>query len=86
MVDFGSIGADGRDVVLTSMKELGLGLRLNAKKTVLSPLQRTTFLGVIWDLMTMQAHLSFARIDLILTAVNKIKLSQSLTVKKFQDC
>ncbi len=33
-----------RDVVLAHMKELGL--RLNAKKSVLSPLQRTTFLGV----------------------------------------
>ncbi|KAI2668460.1 ORF V: Enzymatic polyprotein [Labeo rohita] len=29
------------------MKELGL--RLNAKKSVLSPLQRTTYLGVVWD-------------------------------------
>ncbi len=26
-----------------------LGLRLNAKKSVLSPLQRTTYLGVVWD-------------------------------------
>ncbi len=33
-----------RDDVLAHMKELGL--RLNAKKNVLSPLQRTTFLGV----------------------------------------
>ncbi len=36
-----------QDVVLAHMKELGL--RLNAKKSVLSPLQRTTFLGVVWD-------------------------------------
>ncbi len=42
-----------RDVVLAQMKKLGL--RLNAKKSVLSPLQRTTFLGVIWDSMSMQA-------------------------------
>ncbi len=34
-----------RDVVLAHMKKLGLWL--NAKKSVLSPLQRTTFLGVI---------------------------------------
>ncbi|KAL0188110.1 hypothetical protein M9458_015209, partial [Cirrhinus mrigala] len=52
-----------RDVVLAHMKELGL--RLNAKKSVLSPLQTT-----------MQARLSPARIELILTA--------SLTVKQFQ--
>ncbi len=32
------------------MKELGL--RLNAKKSVLSPLQRTTFLGVEWDTLS----------------------------------
>ncbi len=42
-----------RDVVLAQMKELGL--RLNAKKSVLSPLQRTTYLGVVWDSTTMQA-------------------------------
>ncbi len=41
-----------RDVVLAHMEKLGL--RLNAKKSVLSPLQRTTFLGVIWDSTSMQ--------------------------------
>ncbi|KAI2653718.1 Fumarate hydratase class II [Labeo rohita] len=40
-----------------------LGLRLNTKKSVLSPLQRTTYLGVVWDSTTMQACLSPARID-----------------------
>ena len=49
-----------RGVVLAHIKKLGL--RLNAKKSVLSPLQRTTFLGVVWDLTTMQAHLSPAHI------------------------
>ncbi len=34
------------------MKELYL--RLNARKSVLSPLQRTTYLGVVWDSTTMQ--------------------------------
>ncbi len=34
-----------RDVILTHLKKLGL--RLNANKSVLFPLQRTTFLGVI---------------------------------------
>ncbi len=56
-----------RDVVLAHMKELGL--RLNAKKSVLSPLQRTTYLGVVWDSTTMQARLSPARIESILTTV-----------------
>ncbi len=35
-----------RDDVFAHLKELGL--RLNAKKSVLSPLQMTTFLGVTW--------------------------------------
>ncbi|KAI2655478.1 Transposon Ty3-G Gag-Pol polyprotein [Labeo rohita] len=71
-----------RDVVLAHMK--ALGLRLNAKKSVLSPLQRTTYLGVVWNLTTMQAHLSPARIESILTAVKRVKLGRSLTVKQFQ--
>ncbi|KAI2664175.1 Protein P [Labeo rohita] len=50
-----------------------LGLRLNAKKSVLSPLQRTTYLGVVWDSTTMQARLSPARIESILTAVTRVK-------------
>ncbi len=70
-----------RDVVLAHMKELGL--RLNAKKSVLSTLQRTTFIGVVWDSMSMQARLSPARIESILSAVKRIRLGQSLTVKQF---
>ncbi len=35
--------------------------RLNAKKSVHSPLQRTTFIGVVWDSTSMQARLSLAR-------------------------
>ncbi len=71
-----------RDAVLANMKELGL--RLNAKKSVLSRLQRTTFLGVVWDSTSMQARLSPTRIESILSAVNRIRLGQSLTVKQFQ--
>ncbi|CAM4576079.1 unnamed protein product [Leuciscus chuanchicus] len=71
-----------RDVVLAHMKELGL--RLNAKKSVLSPLQRTTFLGVVWDSVSMQALLSPPRVDSILAAVKSVKLGQLLTVKQFQ--
>ncbi len=71
-----------RDVVLAQMKELGL--RLNAKKSVLSPLQRTTYLGVEWDSTTMQARLSPARIESILTTVRRVREGLSLTVKQFQ--
>ncbi|KAL0190873.1 hypothetical protein M9458_013571, partial [Cirrhinus mrigala] len=59
-----------RDVVLAHMKELGL--RLNAKKSV------------VWDSITMQARLSPARIESILTAVARVKEGRSLTVKWFQ--
>ncbi|KAL0152391.1 hypothetical protein M9458_052114, partial [Cirrhinus mrigala] len=71
-----------RDVVLAHMKELGL--RLNGKRSVLSALQRTTYLGEVWDSTTMQARLSHARIESILTAVAKLKEGWSLTVKQFQ--
>ncbi len=63
-----------------------LGLRLNAKKSVLSPLQRTTYLGVVWDSTTMQARLSPARIESILAAVRRVREGQSLTVSSFRGC
>ncbi|KAL0177444.1 hypothetical protein M9458_026338, partial [Cirrhinus mrigala] len=71
-----------RDVVLAHMKELGM--RLNAKKSVISPLQRTTYLGMVRDLTMMQARLSPARIESILTGVTRVKEGWSLTVKQFQ--
>ncbi len=71
-----------RDVVLTHMKQLGL--RLNAKKSVLSPVQRTTYLGVVWNSTTMQARMSPARIESIFTSVKRVREGQSLTVKQFQ--
>ncbi|KAI2646500.1 Transposon Ty3-G Gag-Pol polyprotein [Labeo rohita] len=77
-----NLAARHRDVVLAHMKTLGL--RLNAKKSVLSPLQRTTYLGVVWDSTTMQARLSPARIESILAAVKRVKEGRSLTVKQFQ--
>ncbi|KAL0161370.1 hypothetical protein M9458_045095, partial [Cirrhinus mrigala] len=76
------VAVQHRDVVLAHMKELGL--RLNAKKSVLSPVQRTTYLGVVWDSTTMQAQLSPARIESILAAVMRVKEGRSLTVKQFQ--
>ncbi len=72
-----------RDVILAHMKELGL--QLNAKKSVLFPLQKTTFLGMAWDSTSMQARLLPAWIESILSAVKRIKLGQSLTVS-FRHC
>ncbi len=54
------------------------------KKSVLSPLQRTTYLGVVWDSTTMQARLSPVRIESILTTVRRVREGLSLTVKQFQ--
>ena len=62
------------------MKELGL--RLNAKKSVHSPVQRTTYLGVVWDWTTMQARMSPARIESILTPVVRVREGRSLSVKQ----
>ncbi|KAK9959588.1 hypothetical protein ABG768_009702 [Culter alburnus] len=76
------LAAQHRDAVLCHMKRLGL--RLNAKKSVLVPAQTTTYLGVVWDSTTMRAHLSPARVSSILAAVKGVKLGQSLTVKQFQ--
>ncbi|KAI2661474.1 Transposon Ty3-G Gag-Pol polyprotein [Labeo rohita] len=74
-----SLAVQHRDVVLAHMK--ALGLRLNAKKSVLSPSQRTTYLGVVWD--SHDAGTS-ARIESILAAVRRVKEGRSLTVKQFQ--
>ncbi len=71
-----------RDVVLGHIRSLGL--RLNTKKSVLSPAQRTTFLGVVWDSTTMWAQLSPACIESILVKVSRIKLGHAITVKQFQ--
>ncbi len=43
-----------------------------------SPVQRTTYLGV--DPTMMQAHMSPARIESILTSVKRVREGQSLTV------
>ncbi|KAJ8004404.1 hypothetical protein DPEC_G00135360 [Dallia pectoralis] len=85
LVDSGSVehlAVRHRDVVLAHINKLGL--RLNAGKSVLSPVQVTTFLGVVWDSTTMRAHLSPARVASILAAVEQVRLGQSLTVKQFQ--
>ncbi len=49
-----------RDIVLAHIHSLGL--RMNAKKSVLLPSQRTVFLGVRLDSVQMQARLAPARI------------------------
>ncbi|KAI2650799.1 hypothetical protein H4Q32_024835 [Labeo rohita] len=77
-----SLAARHRDAILAHMEMLGL--RLNVKKSVLSPLQRTTYLDVVWNSTTMQARLSPAWIESILTADTRVKEVRALTVKQFQ--
>ncbi len=71
-----------RDVVIAHMQVLGL--RLNAKKSVLSPAQGTTYLGVVWDSLSMQARMTPARIESILRASARAKKGRSVTMKQFQ--
>ncbi len=58
-----------------------VGVTAKCQKSVTSPLERT-FLGVAWDSTSMQACMSPARIESILSAVKRIRLGQSLTVKQ----
>ena len=71
-----------RDVVLAHIR--CLGLRLNTKKSVSTPSQRTMFLGVVWDSTTMRAQMSPARVGSIQAMVSRVKLGHNLTVKQFQ--
>lgn len=54
------MAAQHQDVVLHDMK--CLGLRINLKKSMLTPVQQTTYLGAVWDSITMRAQLS-SRVD-----------------------
>lgn len=69
-----------RDIVLAHL--FSLGLRLNTKKSVLYPAQRTTYLGIIWDSIMMQAQLSPARIETF--RQSKVRLGQDRTVHQYQ--
>ncbi len=51
----------------------GDGITAKRQKSMLYPLQRTTFLGVVWDSTSMQTCLSLTRIESILSAVKKNK-------------
>ncbi len=61
-----------RDIVLGHIHSLGL--RMNAKKSVLLPSQRTVFLGVRLDSVQMQARLAPARIPVFTACLARFKL------------
>ncbi len=67
------------DIVLAHMKVL----TKRQENCAFFSLQRTTYLGVVWDSTAMQASLSPARIESILTAIKRVKEGHSLTVKQF---
>ncbi len=67
-----------RDIVLRHIHSLGL--RMNAKKSVLLPSQRTVFLGVRLDSVQMQARLAPARIPDLTACLARFKLGHHVSV------
>ncbi len=67
-----------RDSLLLHLR--ALGLRLNGQKSVLTPAQRTTFMGVCLDSTSMQDCLAPARIESIQSCVVHFKLGQHVSV------
>ncbi len=67
-----------RDIVLGHIHSLGL--RMNAKKSVLLPSQRTMFLGVRLDSVQMQARLAPARIPNFTACLARFKLGHHVSV------
>ncbi len=67
-----------RDIVLGHIHSLGL--RMNAKKSVLLPSQWTVFLGVRLDSVQMQARLAPARIPVFTACLARFKLGHHVSV------
>ncbi len=67
-----------RDIVLGHIHSLGL--RMNAKKSVLLPSQRTVFLEVRLDSVQMQAHLAPALIPDLTACLARFKLGHHVSV------
>ncbi len=67
-----------RDIVLGHIHSLGL--RMNAKKSVLLPTQRTVFLGVCLDSVQMQARLAPSRIPVLTACLARFKLGHHVSV------
>ncbi|KAI2663416.1 ORF V: Enzymatic polyprotein [Labeo rohita] len=79
-----SIRADGGSALRCHTHPYERAVVKAAKKSVLSPVQRTTYLGMVWDSTVMQEYLSSTRTESILTAIKRVKLFQSFTLKQFQ--
>ncbi len=57
-----------------------LGLRLNGQKSMLTPAQQTTFLGVCLDSTSMQACLAPARVESIQSCSARFRLGRRVSV------
>ncbi len=66
------------DVLLCHI--LSLGLRMKAKKSVLTPFQQTVFLGVHLDSVQIQAHLALAWISSLNACLAFLKLGHHVSV------
>ncbi len=62
---------DHRDLVLWHLSQLGL--RVNWEKSKLSPVQRTSFLGVELDSVSMTAHLTEERAQAVLNCLSSFR-------------
>ncbi len=74
----GELVSRHRDLVLRHINSLGL--RMNAKKSVLFPSQQTVFLGVHLDSFQMQASLAPARISNFTACLARFKLGHHVSV------
>ncbi len=57
-----------------------LGLQLNGQKSVLTPAQQTTFLGVCLDSISMQARLAPVRVESIQSRSTRFRLDRRVSV------
>ncbi len=71
-----------RDIVLRHIHSLGL--RMNAKKSVLLPSRRTVFLGLRLDSIQIQARLAPARISNFTACLARFKLGRHVSVGTFR--
>ncbi len=88
-LDYWLILAQSRDTLISHIDSLlihleSLGLCVNRQKSVLTPSQSITYLGVCLDSMERRAHLSRERAVAILSALCHYRQGSSVQLKKFQ--
>jgi ribonuclease HI len=81
--------AHSREVLIGHVEILlrhldSLGMRVNEQKSVFTPSQTTTFLGVCLNSITMRAHLSQERIRSLTLSLDRFRPGRSVPLKEFQ--